>query len=308
MEQDTDALLTIRDFVRWGASRFVDAKLYYGHGTDNPLDEALVLVLSALSLASGLPDHYLDSRVTRPERARILDIFGQRIEHRVPAAYLTQEAAFAGLRFYVNEHVLVPRSPIAELIEAGFEPWVDPDSVTRVLDLCTGSGCIGIGCAYSFPDASVDAVDISPTALAVARKNIARHHLEERVEAIQSDLFSALKGRRYDLIVSNPPYVSLEEYSALPKEYHQEPILALEAGPDGLEFVSRILQEAADYLEVGGNLVVEVGRSAEALIDRYPQLPFLWIDFERGGDGVFLLTAEQLNEFQTYLDTDRNLS
>lgn len=170
MEQDTDALLTIRDFVRWGASRFVDAKLYYGHGTDNPLDEALVLVLSALSLASGLPDHYLDSRVTRPERARILDIFGQRIEHRVPAAYLTQEAAFAGLRFYVNEHVLVPRSPIAELIEAGFEPWVDPDSVTRVLDLCTGSGCIGIGCAYSFPDASVDAVDISPTALAVARK------------------------------------------------------------------------------------------------------------------------------------------
>jgi ribosomal protein L3 glutamine methyltransferase len=296
MQQDIESLLTIRDFVRWGASRFNEEGLFYGHGTDNALDEAAVLVLSALSLPSDLTDGYFNCRVTISEREKILAILSQRIDERVPAAYLTNEAVFAGLKFYVDERVLVPRSPIAELIESGFAPWVSEDSVGRVLDLCTGSGCIAIGCAHFFSDASVDAVDVSHRALDVARINIERHKLTERVEPILSDLFNGLKGRRYDLIVSNPPYVSLEEYSDLPVEYHREPILGLEAGPDGLDLVSRILAQGVDYLEPGGVLVVEVGSSAEALIARYPDVPFMWLDFERGGDGVFLLTAEELNE------------
>lgn len=300
MQQDIESLLTIRDFVRWGASRFSEAGLFYGHGTDNALDEAAVLVLSALSLPSDLPGAYFDCRVTASEREKILAILSQRIDERVPAAYLTNEAIFAGLKFFVDERVLVPRSPIAELIESGFSPWVSEDSVGRLLDLCTGSGCIAIACAYRFPDASVDAVDVSPNALDVARTNIERHGLTERVEPILSDLFNGLKGRRYDLIVSNPPYVSLEEYSDLPVEYHREPILGLEAGADGLDLVSRILAKSSEYLEPGGVLVMEVGSSAEALIDRYPDVPFMWFDFEHGGDGVFLLTAEELNEYRPY--------
>lgn len=293
-------MLTIRDFVRWGASRFNEKGLFYGHGTDNALDEAAVLVLSALSLPADLPSAYLDCRVTPAERERILAILHQRIDERVPAAYLTREVMFAGLRFYVDERVLVPRSPIAELIENGFAPWVSDASVGRVLDLCTGSGCIAIGCAYCFPDASVDAVDISTKALEVARINIERHRLSDRVEPILSDLFDGLKGRRYDLIVSNPPYVSLDEYSNLPVEYHREPIVGLEAGHDGLDVVSRILEQAVDYLEPGGVLVMEVGSSAAALIERYPEVPFMWFDFERGGDGVFLLTAEELQEHRSW--------
>ena len=300
MQQDTESLLTIRDFVRWGASRFNEKGLFYGHGTDNALDEAAVLVLSALSLPADLPSAYLDCRVTPAERERILAILHQRIDERVPAAYLTREVMFAGLRFYVDERVLVPRSPIAELIENGFAPWVSDASVGRVLDLCTGSGCIAIGCAYCFPDASVDAVDISTKALDVARINIERHRLSDRVEPILSDLFDGLKGRRYDLIVSNPPYVSLDEYSNLPVEYHREPIVGLEAGHDGLDVVSRILEQAVDYLEPGGVLVMEVGSSAATLIERYPEVPFMWFDFERGGDGVFLLTAEELQEHRSW--------
>lgn len=300
MQQDTESLLTIRDFVRWGASRFNEKGLFYGHGTDNALDEAAVLVLSALSLPADLPSAYLGCRVTPAERERILAILHQRIDERVPAAYLTREVMFAGLRFYVDERVLVPRSPIAELIENGFAPWVSDASVGRVLDLCTGSGCIAIGCAYCFPDASVDAVDISTKALDVARINIERHRLSDRVEPILSDLFDGLKGRRYDLIVSNPPYVSLDEYSNLPVEYHREPIVGLEAGHDGLDVVSRILEQAVDYLEPGGVLVMEVGSSAATLIERYPEVPFMWFDFERGGDGVFLLTAEELQEHRSW--------
>jgi len=302
MLNDHESLQTLRDFVRWGASRFNAADLYYGHGTDNGLDEALSLVLHAVHLDYELPAEYLDTRVTRDERAAIAELFRRRIEERVPAPYLTHEARFAGLRFYVNEHVLVPRSPIAELIEAHFEPWLEADAVEAVLDLCTGSGCIAIGCAYAFPDARVDAVDISPEALEVAHINVERHHLQDRMDVVRSDLFDALEGRTYDLIVSNPPYVDVAAMAALPPEFGREPALGLAAGAEGLDVVARILRDGGRFLGPGGIMVVEVGASAEALMARYPEVPFLWLDFERGGDGVFLLTADQLDEYQAIFD------
>lgn len=302
IEEETEALQTIRDFVRWGASRFNEAGLFFGHGTDNALDEAMVLVLHALSLSYDLPPAYFDARLDRSEREEVFELFRRRVEERLPAAYLTNDALFCGLHFYVNEHVLVPRSPIAELIEGHFQPWIEPGSVGRVLDLCTGSGCIAIATAYAFPEASVDAVDISPEALEVAQINIERHGLEGSVEAVESDLFSGLKGRRYDLIVSNPPYVGREEMQGLPDEYHQEPALGLESGELGLDIVVRILREASEYLEPGGVLVVEVGNSDEALAARFPEVPFVWLEFELGGHGVFLLTADQLNEYQSVFD------
>ena len=291
-------LQTMRDWVRWGASRFNEHGLFFGHGTDNALDESLALVLHALRLNHDLPADYLDARVTADETKRIMRLFQDRIERRVPAAYLVGEARFAGLDFYVDENVLVPRSPIAELIERGFSPWLDAEHVGSVLDLCTGSGCIGIACAYAFPDALVDLSDISPAALDVATRNIERHRLEGRVRALRADVYDGLDGERYDLIVSNPPYVSSAEMAGLPAEYRHEPELGLEAGDDGMDVVARILAGAADYLRPGGIMVVEVGASAEFLLARYPDVPFLWLDFERGGDGVFLLTAEQLDEFR----------
>jgi len=298
MINDDDNLTTLRDLVRRGASMFNEAELFFGHGTDNALDEALQLVLHALHLDHTLPQSYLDAHLTGDEKARVLELFQQRIRERVPAAYLTGKAWFTGLEFDVSRDVLVPRSPIAELIEEQFSPWLDASGENAILDLCSGSGCIAIACAYAFPQAQVDAVDISEAALKIARVNVDRHHLHERVAVIASDLFDQLPPRQYDLIVSNPPYVSSDEYRELPPEYQHEPEIGLEAGSDGMDVVARILQDAAPYLAPGGIIIVEVGASADLLMARFPDIPFLWLDFEKGGDGVFLLTAEQLRDYR----------
>ncbi|AFL72680.1 50S ribosomal protein L3 N(5)-glutamine methyltransferase [Thiocystis violascens] len=298
MAEQPDGLITIQDFVRWGASRFNAAGLFFGHGTDNAIDEAAQLVLSGLHLEPGLPTGFYDCRLTPAERVLVCDLIERRVVERVPAAYLTGRAWFAGLEFSVNPHVLVPRSPIAELVEAGFDPWIDSERVGRVLDLCTGSGCIGIAAATYLPDADVDLVDISPEALEVARRNVERSGVGERIRVLESDLFAALTGSQYDVIVSNPPYVSRLEFAGLPAEYHNEPELGLLGGEDGLDLVIRILSDAARYLTEGGILIVEVGNSAPALQQRLPEVPFTWLEFERGGEGVFLLLREQLVEYQ----------
>ena len=294
-------LITLRDWVRWGASAMTEHKVFFGHGTDNALDDALELVLGVLHLDHSLPSDYLDARVTSGEQDRLLKAFEKRIEDRIPTAYLTGRAYFYGLEFIVDENVLIPRSPIAELINDQFEPWLGGVEVNRAMDLCTGSGCIGIAMAEAFPDAEVDLLDISPSALDIAQQNIDKHHLSDRVSAIQSDVFSGLSGERYELIVSNPPYVSSQEMEELPAEYLAEPELALEAGDDGMDIVSQILLQSPNYLTDDGLLVVEVGASADLLMERYPNVPFMWIDFEFGGDGVFAITAEQLVEYRDAL-------
>lgn len=289
---DLARLTTVRDWVRWGASRFREAGLVFGHGTDNALDESFHLVLHALHLPEDLPAIYLETHLSETERASVHALLHLRIETRQPAAYLLGEIQFAGFPFFVDERVLVPRSPIAELIERGYAPWMD-EPPKRVLDLCAGSGCIGIASALYFP-CDVDLGEIDAGALEVCARNIERHHLADRVRAVRSDLFSALKGRRYDLIVSNPPYVPTAEWEGLAAEYRREPRLALDAGRDGMDIVARILREAPDHLERDGLLICEVGGSVEEFEARWPKLPVTWIEFQRGGDGVFCIGRDAL--------------
>lgn len=293
-EEIQDNLDTLADFVRWGASAFNRAGLSFAHGTSNAVDEALNLVLYGLKLDHDIPDWLLQGRLTHDEKRTVYELLSRRVKERKPYAYITNHARFAGLDFYVDERVLVPRSPIAELIEQGFEPWIEPDRVSRVLDLCTGSGCIAIACAYAFPDATVDATDISDDALAVARINVERLHVAHQVTLHQGDLFGGLAPNRYDVIVSNPPYVDAEDMATLPDEHRHEPALGLAAGEDGLDIAHRILASAAGYLAPDGILVVEVGNSRWALEEAYPDVPFTWLEFKRGQAEVFVLRAEQL--------------
>lgn len=298
---DYPELKTIRDFIRYATTRFNENGLYFGHGTDNEWDEATAIVFHALHLPHSLYANAIDTRVTDEEKDTIIDLIDQRVSRRIPVPYLTNEAWFAGLPFYVDERVLIPRSSIAELIEQHFEPWINRSQVHRILDLCTGSGCIAIACAYAFPDATIDAVDISADALAVAKINCLRHHTEDRISLIESDLFNDLPQNKYDIIVTNPPYVSQEEMDTLPEEYLHEPPLGLEAGEDGLDYVKRILQDANDYLSERGILVVEVGNSEHTLIGAYPTAPFTWIEFEHGEGGVFVLTKDQIDQMTLIL-------
>jgi len=293
-----DQLHSIRDFIRLGVSRLRRADLYYGHGTDNAWDEAVQLVLHVAGLPWDADPAIQDARLLDSEKATLLELFRRRIEERVPAPYLIGEAWFCGLPFYVDERTLIPRSPIADLIRDGFEPWLVAPEVHRVLDLCTGSGCIGIACALLFEEAEVDLVDLSAEALQVCERNIARHRLGERVSAIRSDLFDAVEGRRYQLIVSNPPYVDAEDYRQMPAEYHHEPLLGLTSGDDGLDITRRILRQAADHLTDDGLLVVEVGNSEVALQAAFPEVPFVWVELPSGGNGVFVLSAQELNQYR----------
>jgi len=290
-------LSTIRDYIRWAASRFTQAEISFGHGTVAALDEAAALILHTVYQPYNLSEAYFDTVLTMTERQAVVEIVDRRINERVPAAYLTHEAIFAGLSFYVDQRVLVPRSPIAELIEQRFSPWVEEDQVTRILDLCTGSACIAIACAYAFQEALVDAVDLSPDALAVAEINVEKHLLDDVVTLYHSDLFKALPATSYDVIVSNPPYVCQTEWEMLPQEFHAEPDMGFKGGVSGLDLVVRILVDANDYLAEQGILIIEVGSSAEALQNLFPDVPFYWLNFERGGDGVFLLTAEQVENY-----------
>ncbi len=290
-------LSTLRDYIRWAASRFTQAKISFGHGTATAIDEAAALILHTVYQPYNLGEAYLDTVLTMNERQAVIHIVDRRITERIPAAYLTNEAIFAGLSFYVDHRVLVPRSPIAELIEQHFSPWVDEDRVDRILDLCTGSGCIAIACAYAFPDAVVDAVDLSVDALAVAEINVENHQVDDTVTLYESDLFKGLPPVLYDVIVSNPPYVCHEEWEQLPEEFRAEPDMGFKGGHTGLDIVLRILADADDYLAEQGILIVEVGSSAQTLQDTFPDVPFYWLDFERGGEGVFLLTAEQVHAY-----------
>jgi len=286
--------ITLADSIHVAATQLDEAGIYFGHGTDNALDEAAWLVLFALGLPPEVPDAVFATVLTDQERADVNSLIERRITTRLPAAYLTGTAWFCGLKFYVDERVLVPRSPLAELIMHGFEPWRGGLSVGSVLDIGTGSGCIAIACAWAFPEARVDAADISADALPVTRRNIDYYRLTDRVHAVQSDVYSGLAGRRYDVIVSNPPYVDAEDMADLPEEFRHEPELGLASGPDGLDHVRLILTGAGEHLNPNGLLIVEVGNSAEALVDAYPQLPFTWLEFENGGQGVFLLRREEL--------------
>lgn len=292
-----DELFTVRDYLRYVASQFSASPLYLGHGTDNVWDEAVQLVMRTLHLPMENNTMFLDARLTRDEREQVISRTRRRIEERVPLAYLLGEAWFMGMPFHVDERVLVPRSPIGELIERGLQPWLGDTAVNRILDLCTGSGCIGIGAATVFEEADVDLADISSDALDVAASNIVFHDLQDRVRTVRSDVFDNIEGR-YDVILSNPPYVDASDLAGMPEEYRHEPELGLAAGEDGLDIAHRIIAGALDHLTENGLLVVEVGNSWVALEQAYPDLPFTWLAFENGGDGVFAISANELRQWR----------
>jgi len=300
---EVSELHTIRDYMRWATSCFNEAGLTFGHGTESAWDEAVALVLHTLHLPHDINPTVLDAALTQKEKSAVHQLIQRRVKEHIPVAYLTKEAWFSGLPYYVDERVLIPRSPIAELIESHFQPWIDLHDIHDILDLCTGSGCIAIACAKAFPDASIDASDISKDALAVAHVNVLRHGVEDQVQLFESDLFQSLPEKTYDIIVSNPPYVDAEEMATLPKEFRHEPALGLAGGVEGLDFALRILQAAPRFLNPKGILIVEVGNSEYALRELYPEIPFMWLEFQRGGGGVFLLTAKQVIDCQPLLKT-----
>ena len=292
-EQAQDSLVTLRDLMRFAISWFHRSNIFFGHGTDNAWDEAAYLLLHTLHLPIDRLEPFMDAHLTEHERNECLGVIRRRIEERLPAAYITREAWLGKHRFYVDQRVIVPRSHIAELLEEQLSPWVeDPWAISRVLDLCTGSGCLAILAALAFPEASVDAVDISEDALTVARRNLSDYALDARVRPLKSDAFDAVSGERYDLIISNPPYVNAESMTALPMEYRQEPEIALASGEDGLDFTRTILRDAAERLNPGGLLIVEIGHNREALETAYPDMPFTWLETAAGGNFVFLLHRE----------------
>ena len=290
-------LSSIRYFIRFSVTCLRAADVHIGHGSEDPFAEATALVMQTLSLQWSADAEILDAKLLRSERQAIVDLLEKRVNERTPLGYLLNLSYFCGHPFYVDERVLIPRSPIAELIENGFEDYLSQEP-QRILDMCTGSGCIAIALAHVFPDAIVDAADISLDALSVAAVNIEHHNMGENVSLLESDLFNKLPNQRYDLIVSNPPYVDSKDMADLPQEYQQEPELALAAGVDGLDIVRKILAQAADYLTEDGLLVVEVGNSEWALAQSYPDVEFNWIEFARGGSGVFALTAQQCRDYQ----------
>ncbi|WOX06320.1 50S ribosomal protein L3 N(5)-glutamine methyltransferase [Microbulbifer pacificus] len=304
-ESNLQELQSILDYIRWGASRFTESELWFGHGTDNAWDEAVLLVTHALHLPMDSKPEILAARLTMDERNQVMDVLEKRINQRLPAPYITHEAWFCDMPFYVDERVLIPRSPIGELIRQRFEPWLIEEPLA-ILDLCCGSGCIGIACAETFMDARVDVSDISADAIEVAQININRHDLNEQVRAVQSDLFAGLAGCSYDLIVSNPPYVDARDLAEMPAEYHAEPGLALGSGDDGLDFTRRLLLEAPDYLQPEGILVCEVGNSWEALEAAFPNVPFLWPELEDGGHGIFILSREDLLAYRPMFEVGTN--
>ena len=294
-EQAQSELSTLRDLMRFAVSRFNEAGLFFGHGSDNAWDEAAYLLLHSLHLPLDRLEPFMDARLTGSERTAALEILRRRITERLPAAYLTREAWLGEYRFYVDERVIVPRSHIAELLSEQLNPWInDPWAVGHVLDMCTGSGCLAILAAEAFPEAMVDAVDLSPDALAVARLNVDNYGLGERIRLIASDAFSAIPDEKYDVIISNPPYVNAESMAALPEEYRREPAMALASGDDGLDFVRILLDEAALHLNPEGVLVVEIGHNKEEVERAFPRISFVWLDTSAGDRFVFMLRRKDL--------------
>lgn len=290
-------LTTIRDLIRFAVSRFHAADLVFGHGTDNAYDEAVYLILHTLHLPLDCLEPFIDARLTQTELDEVIEILRRRIEERIPAAYLTHQAFLGEFEFFVDERVIVPRSFISELLRTQLSPWIEnPETIHTALDLCTGSGCLAILMAHAFPEADVDAVDLSPDALAVAQHNVAAYDLDDRVQLIRSDLFANLKDKHYDLIISNPPYVNAPSMDTLPDEYQHEPTLALASGEDGLDATRQILQAAPTHLNAGGLLIVEIGHNREELEAAYPHLAFTWLDVAAGDNFVFMLTKEQLEQ------------